>query len=224
MPHPVFTDDYIRKMCPENHPFSLKELSMYRDTKTPKYLEKKPGIKYVPMPVRPPVTKSALARRMVPLGNKEQLLSANKAIEKLLKEGGSAEEEKVELEDYGDGSEYTDADDNSDNEYGSVDTGVASSEDAMDAERDAVMEALRKQDIDEDDVRNMSREDVEDVVTEQNLSLSERDLLMEISGNDGPSTNLRSARRELDYPGQSLSPYQNKPFQNLRPRQPVNYA
>ena len=100
MPHPVFTDDYIRKMCPENHPFSLKELSMYRDTKTPKYLEKKPGIKYVPMPVRPPVTKSALARRMVPLGNKEQLLSANKAIEKLLKEGGSAEEEKVELEDY----------------------------------------------------------------------------------------------------------------------------
>ena len=98
MPHPVFTDDYIRKMCPENHPFSLKELSMYRDTKTPKYLEKKPGIKYVPMPVRPPVTKSALARRMVPLGNNEGLQSAHKAIEKLLKEGGGAEEEKDEVD------------------------------------------------------------------------------------------------------------------------------
>ena len=96
MPHPVFTDDYIRKMCPENHPFSLKELSMYRDTKPPKYLEKKPGIKYVPMPVRPPVTKSALARRMVPLGNKEQLLNAHKAIENLLKEGGSAGEGAAE--------------------------------------------------------------------------------------------------------------------------------
>ena len=169
MPHPVFTDDYIRKMCPENHPFSLKELSMYRDTKTPKYLEKKPGIKYVPMPVRPPVTKSALARRMVPLGNKEQLLSANKAIENLLKEGGSVEEEKVDLEDYGDGSEYTDADDNSDNGYGSVDTDVASSEDAMDAEREAVMEALQNQEIYEADVPNMSKADVEDVVAAQNL-------------------------------------------------------
>ena len=99
MPHPVFTDDYIRKMCPEDHPFSLKELSMYRDTKPPKYLEKKPGIKYVPMPVRPPVTKSALARRMVPLGNNERLRSANEAIEKLLEEGGGAEKEKVELEE-----------------------------------------------------------------------------------------------------------------------------
>ena len=177
MPHPVFTDDYIRKMCPENHPFSLKELSMYRDTKTPKYLEKKPGIKYVPMPVRPPVTKSALARRMVPLGNNERLLSANEAIENLLKEGagaggaaGGAEED--ELEDYGDGSEYTDADDNSDNEYGSVDTGVASSEDAMDAEREAVMEALQNQEIYEADVPNMSKADVEDVVAAQNLFCS----------------------------------------------------
>ena len=55
-----------------------------------KILEKKPGIKYVPMPVRPSVTKSALARRMDPLGNNEGLHSAHKPIEKLLKEGGVA--------------------------------------------------------------------------------------------------------------------------------------
>ena len=155
MPHPVFTDDYIRKMCPENHPFSLKELSMYRDTKPPKYLEKKPGIKYVPMPVRPPVTKSALARRMVPLGNKEQLLNAHKAIENLLKEGGSAEE-------------------------GAAEEGAA--EDAaggVEEEKDASADALGLEEIDDDDLADLSPQDIEEVVETRGLNPNEAQQLQD---------------------------------------------
>ena len=144
MPHPVFTDDYIRKMCPENHPFSLKELSMYRDTKTPKYLEKKPGIKYAPMPVRPPVTKSALARRMVPLGNKEQLLNAHKAIENLLKEGGSAEEGAAE--------------------EGAAEDAAEDAAGGVEEEKDALADALDLEDIDDDDLADLSPQDIEEVV------------------------------------------------------------
>ena len=159
MPHPVFTDDYIRKMCPENHPFSLKELSMYRDTKPPKYLEKKPGIKYVPMPVRPPVTKSALARRMVPLGNKEQLLNAHKAIENLLKEGGSAEEGAAE--------------------EGAAEDAAEDAAGGVEEEKNALADALDLEEIDDDDLADLSPQDIEEVVETQGLNPNEAQQLQD---------------------------------------------
>ena len=56
MPHQVFTDDYIRKLCPENQPIPLKKMSVLRSPKPPKYVESLPGIRYVPPVTRPPVT------------------------------------------------------------------------------------------------------------------------------------------------------------------------
>ena len=65
MPPPIFTDAYIRKMCPENHPIPLAKLSVMAPTKPPAYLAKGyTGIKYVPPPHRPPRTIHTLAKMM----------------------------------------------------------------------------------------------------------------------------------------------------------------
>ena len=72
MPHQVFTDDYIRKLCPENQPIPLKKMSVLRSPKPPKYVESLPGIRYVPPVTRPPVTVNTLARAMAPMSNQEK--------------------------------------------------------------------------------------------------------------------------------------------------------
>ena len=65
MPPPIFTDAYIKKMCPENHPIPLAKLSVMAPTKPPAYLAKGyTGIKYVPPPHRPPRTIHTLAKMM----------------------------------------------------------------------------------------------------------------------------------------------------------------
>ena len=65
MPPPIFTDAYIRKMCPENHPIPLAKIPTMGATKPPQYLAKGyTGIKYVPPPHRPPRTVHTLATMM----------------------------------------------------------------------------------------------------------------------------------------------------------------
>ena len=85
MPPPIFTDDYIRKMCPENHPIPLSKLPVLGATNSPAYLAKGyTGIKYVPPPHRPPRTVSTLATMMAGTSNPEAVRSQAAVVENFL--------------------------------------------------------------------------------------------------------------------------------------------
>ena len=61
----VFTDEYIRRMCPENDPIPLKRMSVLDPTTEPAYLARGfTGIRYVEPPARPPRNVETLARTM----------------------------------------------------------------------------------------------------------------------------------------------------------------
>lgn len=63
MPPPIFTDAYIRKVCPENHPIPLKLIKTLEPKKQPKYLANgNSGIKYVPHPISTPKRVDYIAR------------------------------------------------------------------------------------------------------------------------------------------------------------------
>ena len=65
MPPPIFTDDYIRKVCPENHPIPLGKIQVMKKGSAPTYLKKgNTGIKYVPSPIQPPRRVDYLARAL----------------------------------------------------------------------------------------------------------------------------------------------------------------
>ena len=64
MPPPIFTDDYIRRMCPETRPIPMKVSHTFAVTE-PTYLAKGlTGIKYVAPPVQPPPTMNVYARAL----------------------------------------------------------------------------------------------------------------------------------------------------------------
>ena len=44
-PHPIFTDDFIKKMCPQNHPPPLQKVYNIAPSGTPGYMKTLPGIK-----------------------------------------------------------------------------------------------------------------------------------------------------------------------------------
>ena len=61
----LFTDDYIKRMCPENQPIPLRRMSVLDPTTEPAYLARGfTGIRYVPQPHRPPRNVETLARTM----------------------------------------------------------------------------------------------------------------------------------------------------------------
>ena len=61
----LFTDDYIKRMCPENQPIPLRRMSVLDPTTEPAYLARGfTGIRYVPQPTRPPRNVETLARTM----------------------------------------------------------------------------------------------------------------------------------------------------------------
>ena len=61
----LFTDDYIKRMCPENQPIPLRRMSVLEPTTEPAYLARGfTGIRYVPQPSRPPRNVETLARTM----------------------------------------------------------------------------------------------------------------------------------------------------------------
>ena len=63
MSPPIFTDAYIRRVCPENHPVPLKQVKLFEQTKLPKYLANgNSGIKYVPHPIATPGRIDYIAR------------------------------------------------------------------------------------------------------------------------------------------------------------------
>ncbi len=85
MPPPIFTDAYIRKMCPENHPIPLAKIPTMGVTKPPQYLAKGyTGIKYVPPPHRPPRTVHTLATMMAGTSEPEAVRSQAAVIENFL--------------------------------------------------------------------------------------------------------------------------------------------
>jgi hypothetical protein len=85
MPPPIFTDAYIRKMCPENHPIPLAKIPTMGATKPPQYLAKGyTGIKYVPPPHRPPRTVHTLATMMAGTSEPEAVRSQAAVIENFL--------------------------------------------------------------------------------------------------------------------------------------------
>jgi hypothetical protein len=85
MPPPIFTDAYIRKMCPENHPVPLAKIPTFGATKPPQYLAKGySGIKYVPPPHRPPRTVHTLARMMAGTSDPEKVRTQAAVVENFL--------------------------------------------------------------------------------------------------------------------------------------------
>lgn len=101
MPPPIYTDAYIRKMCPENHPIPLAKIPTMGATKAPQYLAKGyTGIKYVPPPHRPPVTVNTLATMMAGTSNPEAVRAQVAVVENFLKMGEDVEtEERAALND-----------------------------------------------------------------------------------------------------------------------------
>lgn len=81
MPPPIFTDAYIRKVCPENHPIPLKQIKMLESKKQPKYLANgNSGIKYVPHPISTPKRVDYIARsisREIQGKDKEKLVDVH---------------------------------------------------------------------------------------------------------------------------------------------------
>lgn len=61
---PIFTDEYIRRMCPETRPLPMKSYEAFAVTE-PAYKKKGLiGIKYVAPPVKPPPTMQVYARAL----------------------------------------------------------------------------------------------------------------------------------------------------------------
>ena len=87
MPPPIFTDAYIRKMCPENHPIPLAKIPTMGATKPPQYLAKGyTGIKYVPPPHRPPRTVHTLATMMAGTSDQEKVRAQEEVINRFVVE------------------------------------------------------------------------------------------------------------------------------------------
>ena len=87
MPPPIFTDAYIRKMCPENHPIPLAKIPTMGATKPPQYLAKGyTGIKYVPPPQRPPRTVHTLATMMAGTSEPEAVRTQEEVINRFVLE------------------------------------------------------------------------------------------------------------------------------------------
>lgn len=87
MPPPIFTDAYIRKVCPENHPIPLAKIPTMGATKPPQYLAKGyTGIKYVPPPHRPPRTVHTLATMMAGTSEPEAVRTQEEVINRFVAE------------------------------------------------------------------------------------------------------------------------------------------
>jgi len=81
-PHPIFTDDFIKKMCPQNHPPPLQKVYNIAPSGTPGYMKTLPGIKPAAPVIQSPLTMDVMARRLASgrLQSEKALIAAQNSV------------------------------------------------------------------------------------------------------------------------------------------------
>ena len=81
-PHPVFTDEYIKRKCPENHPPPLTKVNNILPSGMPAYLQTLPGIKVAAPVIQSPQTMNVMAKQLAAgrLQSEKALIAAQNAV------------------------------------------------------------------------------------------------------------------------------------------------